>query len=161
MPPPTRALHNFFLGGRLCTDRHSFFSKSAGQTSESWLDFPAAESWRSKTFLSSLQCAASPTQSRVGRWRSHEGDYQYSSSSSLFLSLWTIKREIKQTNRFNRGNILNTSTQSTRIDRIFFDSRSRADVCRVTNKREGVCVQTAIRQCTPTVCRQRYGSVLH
>ena len=47
--------------------------------------------------------------------------------------------KIKETNGFNRGNKLNTSTQSTRIDRIFFDSRE--DVCRVTDKREGVCRQ--------------------
>ena len=45
-------------------------------------------------------------------------------------------QKIKETNGFNRGNKLNTSTQSTRIDRIFFDSRE--DACRVTDQREGV-----------------------
>ena len=48
-------------------------------------------------------------------------------------------QKIKETNGFNRGNKLNTSTQSTRIDRIFFDSRE--DACRVTDQREGVCRQ--------------------
>jgi hypothetical protein len=46
---------------------------------------------------------------------------------------------IKETNGFNRGNKLNTSAQSTRIDRIFFDSGEV--VCRVTNKRQSVCRQ--------------------
>ena len=45
----------------------------------------------------------------------------------------------KETNGFNRGNKLNTSAQSTRIDRIFFDSGEA--VCRVTNKRQSVCRQ--------------------
>ena len=48
-------------------------------------------------------------------------------------------QKIKETNGFNRGNELNTSTQSTRIDRIFFDSRE--DACRVTDQREGVFKQ--------------------
>ena len=43
----------------------------------------------------------------------------------------SFKREM---NGFNRGNKLNTSTQNTRIDRIFFDNGE--DVCRVTNKRK-------------------------
>ena len=61
-------------------------------------------------------------------------------SSSSFFGHYNIKKgKIKETNGFNRGNKLNTSTQSTRIDRILFDSRE--DVCRVTDKREGVCRQ--------------------
>ena len=49
--------------------------------------------------------------------------------------------KIKETNGFNRGNKLDTSTstQNTLIDRIFFDRGE--DVCRVTNKRKGVCRQ--------------------
>ena len=47
----------------------------------------------------------------------------------------------KETNGFNRGNKLNTSAQSTRIDRIFFDSGEVAIVYRVTNKRQSVCRQ--------------------
>ena len=60
----------------------------------------------------------------------------------LFLVTIGIKiGKIKETNGFNRGNKLNTSTstQNTRIDRIFFDSGE--DLCRVTNKRKGVCRQ--------------------
>ena len=63
------------------------------------------------------------------------------SSSFLFGHYNTKKGEIKEANGFNRGNKLNTSTstRNTRIDRIFFDSGE--DVCRVTNKRKGVCRQ--------------------
>ena len=60
----------------------------------------------------------------------------------LFLVTIGIKiGKIKETNGFNRGNKLNTSTstQNTLIDRIFFDSGEV--VCRVTNKRKGVCRQ--------------------
>jgi len=63
-------------------------------------------------------------------------------SSSSFVGHCNItKGKIKETNGFNRGNKLNTSTstQNTLIDRIFFDSGE--DVCRVTNKRKGVCRQ--------------------
>ena len=62
--------------------------------------------------------------------------------SSSFFGHYNIKKgKIKETNGFNRGNKLNTSTstQNTRIDRIFFDSGE--DLCRVTNKRKGVCRQ--------------------
>ena len=58
------------------------------------------------------------------------------SSSFLFGHYNTKKGKIKEANGFNRGNKLNTSTQSTRIDRIFFDSRE--DACRVIDQREGV-----------------------
>ena len=70
----------------------------------------------------------------------------FSQSSSIGTSLFSVcghysikTGKIKETNGFNRGNKLNTSAQSTRIDRIFFDSGEV--VCRVTNKRQSVCRQ--------------------
>ena len=40
------------------------------------------------------------------------------------------------------------SNEKDRIDLIFFDSKEDKSI--VTNKREDVCMQTAIRQCTPS-----------
>ena len=59
--------------------------------------------------------------------------------SACVATIGIKKGKGKGTNGFHRGDKLNTSTQSTPIDRILFDSGE--DVCRVTNKRKGVCKQ--------------------
>ena len=60
--------------------------------------------------------------------------------SACVVTIWYKDiGKTKETNGFNRGNKLNTSAQSTRIDRIFFDNGEA--VCRVTNKRQSVCRQ--------------------